>query len=443
MIFDKRLLNVTVLGLAFMLIFTAFQTMGNIEKTVLDSITRDDPTFTGNGYTSLAIIYTVFALCNWLAPSLISVLGPRVTMLLGGIIYLLFIASFLYPQTWLLYAASGMLGAGAAAIWTAQGCYLTLNSDANTISRNSGIFWAMLQSSMFLGNTFVSLVFQGKAEIDAGSRHLVFTVLCVVAGLGVVVLAVLPRPRTHDGECTPQTNEGPLNALKSAGSLFVTKEMLLLCVTFLYTGFELSFYCGVYSSCIGFTKEFGDSAKTLVGMSGIFIGVGEVLGGVVFGLMGSRTNRWGRDPIVILGFIIHVVAFFSIYLNLPNTSPFGETVDKAHIQSSAFLAILGSLMLGLGDSCFNTQILSILGGMYPDDSAPAFAIFKFTQSLSAAGSFFYSNQVGLYMQLYMLAAWGTAGTLTFCLVENMNRQLRAYTPSAVVTASNKDLAKQT
>lgn len=43
-------------------------------------------------------------------------------------------------------------------------------------------------------------------------------------------------------------------------------------------GFELSFYSGVYSSCIGFTKELGDSAKTLVGMSGIFIGVGEVLG---------------------------------------------------------------------------------------------------------------------------------------------------------------------
>lgn len=63
------------------------------------------------------------------------------------------------------------------------------------------------------------------------------------------------------------------------------------------------------------------------------------------------------------------------------------------IMCSAVLAILCSLLLGLGDSCFNTQILSILGGMYPDDSAPAFAIFKFTQSLSAAGSFFYSNQV--------------------------------------------------
>lgn len=58
----------------------------------------------------------------------------------------MFIASFLWPQTWLLYAASALIGVGAAAIWTGQGTYLTLNSDANTISRNSGIFWAMLQS---------------------------------------------------------------------------------------------------------------------------------------------------------------------------------------------------------------------------------------------------------------------------------------------------------
>lgn len=58
----------------------------------------------------------------------------------------LFIASFLWPQTWLLYSASAMIGVGAAAIWTGQGTYLTLNSDPGTISRNSGIFWAMLQT---------------------------------------------------------------------------------------------------------------------------------------------------------------------------------------------------------------------------------------------------------------------------------------------------------
>ncbi len=31
-------------------------------------------------------------------------------------------------------------------IWTAQGSYLAMCSDENTMSRNSGVFWAILQS---------------------------------------------------------------------------------------------------------------------------------------------------------------------------------------------------------------------------------------------------------------------------------------------------------
>jgi hypothetical protein len=66
----------------------------------------------------------------------------------------------------------------------------------------------------------------------------------------------------------------------------------------------------------------------LVGLSGIFIGVGEVSGGVAFGLLGSKiTTKLGRDPIVILGFIVHVLAFFLIFLNLPNYANFGDTDD--------------------------------------------------------------------------------------------------------------------
>ena len=43
-------------------------------------------------------------------------------------------------------------------------------------------------------------------------------------------------------------------------------------------GIELSFYSGVYSPSIGFTKQLGEVSTQLVGMSGIFIGVGEILG---------------------------------------------------------------------------------------------------------------------------------------------------------------------
>lgn len=164
-------------------------------------------------------------------------------------------------------------------------------------------------------------------------------------------------------------------------------------------GIELGFFSGVYSSSVGFTKQFGDQAKQLVGLSGIFIGVGEVLGrhtttphllfltmflvlvtgGSIFGIFGSKTRRFGRDPVVIGGFIIHVVCFFLIFLNLPNSSPFEDTDEEAFIKSNAILAILCSFLLGLGDACYNTQIFSILGDVYADNSAPAFAIFKFMQ----------------------------------------------------------------
>lgn len=46
----------------------------------------------------------------------------------------------------------------------------------------------------------------------------------------------------------------------------------------MFPGVELSFFSGVYSPSIGFTLGMGDNAKQLVGLSGVFIGMGEVLG---------------------------------------------------------------------------------------------------------------------------------------------------------------------
>lgn len=41
---------------------------------------------------------------------------------------------------------------------------------------------------------------------------------------------------------------------------------------------ELTFFSGVYGTCIGAVNRFGSEAKSLIGLSGIFIGVGEILG---------------------------------------------------------------------------------------------------------------------------------------------------------------------
>ena len=109
---------------------------------------------------------------------------------------------FYLPNTIALYGLSAVLGVGAAIIWTAQGVFLTQNSDETTMSRNSGIFWAMLQFSMVIGNTFVFIQFQGLTDIDRHTRSVVVIVLLVVCCVGVLTLGLLRRPPRDTGDET-------------------------------------------------------------------------------------------------------------------------------------------------------------------------------------------------------------------------------------------------
>ena len=107
--------------------------------------------------------------------------------------------------------------------------------------------------------------------------------------------------------------------------MLLPQDMLMLSVTFFYTGIQLNIWSAVYGTCIGFTNAFGEDRKALTTISGIFVAIGEVLGGGIFGIFGNLTVKRGRDPIVILGFVISMVAYFLAFLNLPNESPLGET----------------------------------------------------------------------------------------------------------------------
>jgi hypothetical protein len=152
---------------------------------------------------------------------------------------------------------------------------------------------------------------------------------------------------------------------------------------------------------------------------------------VAFGLLGTRTStKLGRDPIVILGFIVHIVAFFLVFLNLPNRANMGDTneigecssytlrVERDLIKRLVFLsphtayldpprasvALFCSFLLGFGDSCYNTQIYSLLGGVFAKKSTEAFSIFKFTQVKCPANmckhSLFHCSSLSLSLFFY-------------------------------------------
>lgn len=262
---------------------------------------------------------------------------------------------------------------------------------------------------MLIGNIFVFFQFQGKDHIDETTRNIVFTGLISVAIVGVVFFGLLQR--VHHTEINrdrdldyDECENSVFDAFKNAVRLFFTREMLLLSITFLYTGFELSFYSGVYSTSIGFTLKMGEIAKQLVGLSGICIGIGEISGGVLFGLLGTKTIKYGRDPIVIMGFIVHLISFLMIYLNIPDSAPLNNTQDVGIFDPPLpWLALLCSVLLGFGDACFNTQIYSMLGGAFASNSVAAFAVFKFTQVSGLLQPWLRRNFSKMYFSLFSLS----------------------------------------
>lgn len=437
----KKLLNIIVLGFGFMFMFTAFQTCGNIEQTVIKSFNSTE--FHGSGYTSMAIIYGVFSASNLLAPSLVTVIGPQLSMFFSGLLYSGYIAMFIYPYTWSFYTASVLVGIGAAVLWTAQGNVLAINSTDTTIGRNSGIFWALLQFSLFFGNLFIYFAWHGHVHISDKDRLTVFIPLTVISLVGCfqfflirkpepdaapsssseVTESLLPAEVTESSSSDSSDQPGlcfqATDAFVQACKMFVTREMLLLSISIAYTGLELTFYSGVYGTCIGAMARFGQDSKSLIGVSGIFIGIGEILGGGVFGML-NKSNRFGRNPVVLLGLLTHYVAFYLIFLNIANDAPLAPeegTELQAYITPSVTVALLCSFLLGLGDSCFNTQLLSIIGFMFRNNSAPAFAVFKFIQSIAAALAFFYSNYLLLQWQLLILVIFGFLGSTSFFVAE--------------------------
>merc|ERR1719341_548316 len=347
-----------------MFVFTGFNTMSGIQTLIFNSATNKDsggfvPGFQGNGFIASAVIYGVFSIASWLAPSVVAWRGPRFAMFVAGLLYAQYIGQLLYPNTYMLYISAAIIGLGAPVIWTAQGNFLAICSDPETISRNSGIVWAMLQVSGLIGNIFAFFMFNGQEYISSSVRTTVGIVLLAITLSGVAVMALL-RPASWDTSSSRDQATSPSKALRDSFALFLTTDMLLLSITFFYTGLQLSIWSGVYPTSVGFFGGLGTERKALATIA----------------------------PIVVLGFILSMLAYFLTFLAIPNTANLNETDDPAFIEPNRILVIFIAFLLGFSDACFNTQITSILGGVFKEQSSSAFAIFKFMQSLSAAIAFF-------------------------------------------------------
>jgi hypothetical protein len=85
---------------------------------------------------------------------------------------------------------------------------LAINSEPDTIARNSGALYGLVQGMCGLvGNTFTYFQFRDGYQIDPDDQTVFIAVLLAISALGVAVFVlILPMPWANEGECAKNTS---------------------------------------------------------------------------------------------------------------------------------------------------------------------------------------------------------------------------------------------
>lgn len=147
----QMLKNLLVISFAFCFLFTAFQSLSNLQST----LNKEE----GVGTGGLAILYASLVVSCMFTPSVaIAKLGCKWTIALSMCCYVVYMAANFYAVWALMVPASIIIGFGAATLWSAKCTYLTQMAvwyskltgatQDDIVNRFFGFFFMFFQTSM-------------------------------------------------------------------------------------------------------------------------------------------------------------------------------------------------------------------------------------------------------------------------------------------------------
>lgn len=433
--FNTELYNVILTGVAFLLLFTAFQTVSQSSQNVLEAAATETMEVVGQGYVSLSILYAAFSICNWFAAVVVMMLGMKYAMFAGSVCYVAFVATFLEPRAWSIYLGSVVSGCGAAVLWTAQGSFITACSDETNANQYFSIFWGLFQSSQVVGGLYTYFSLSNVSIIDRALRHHLILGSLACASLGCLLFLGLRSPHStttspdhEDDNCSSRSDNVRLIANHSnrlgysdtaskaflrSFTLLRSQTMLCILVASGFTGVSTTFWSSLFASCIGHTLAFGTDAKSFIGLVVVFVGIGEILGSLLLNL---RRCISPSGLVTLFGYASALTAAFICLIMLPADSPMEDTLGNTYITPNIGAAIVAAALFGMVDAVWNTQLGVLIGSTYrehKEDIPVAFALYRCIQSVLTAISFSYASKLLLHWQVLIYVLLATLGVACF------------------------------
>lgn len=182
----------------------------------------------------------------------------------------------------------------------------------------------------------------------------------------------------------------PFQVFLLTAKLFIAREMFLGLLCYYCIGMELSFF---YQS--------DSMAAMLITSYCLLIGIGQAIGGIVFGAFGHELKSLSDTKIIsIVAAGIQTFVFTIILLHIVQVSIF------QYMSIRICMTFFCSLILGFADSCYCTQIYDTLCGLLEKKSEMQVAAVKFLPCLASSIISIYSG----------IGVRSTAGMIIVCII---------------------------
>ncbi|EQC29790.1 hypothetical protein SDRG_12561 [Saprolegnia diclina VS20] len=342
------------------------------------------------GSNANVALYATFASFSIVAGSVHNVLGPRLTLFLGGLPYALYVASFLnYNHTQngtFVIVAGGILGIGAGLLWTAQGAIVLSYATENEKGKYISICWVIFNLGAVIG-ALVPFILNYNADSSSAVSDATYIVFLILMVCGAAMALFLKKPdsiiRSDNTQVDYPKSASVKDEIKCLYEAIFDWRMLCL----IPASFASNFFYGYQFNAVN-AHMF--SLRTR-GLNGVLYWGMQMVGAFIFGnyVMDkesvSRATR-GKVGLAIatgltfLAWILGVIVQKDYTRDDPK-----QNIDFTESSRAAFPMIV-YMLYGLVDAVYQNYVYWVIGAMSnePMDLARFVGLYKAFQSAGGA-----------------------------------------------------------
>ncbi|PRP80115.1 putative MFS transporter [Planoprotostelium fungivorum] len=374
-------LLVFYVGLCFCIMGIAYSIIQNTMTTFFPNV----------AFQALGTVCAVSGIFSIFCPLVHDALGTRLSFIVGGLSYPLFMIAIVTENPAVIIPASALLGVGSALVWTTQGIYIAKVAQGKDFGRLNGIFNLTFNANVLIGSLVISgIIF---FEIDFDLKNLPYF-SAIVASVGSVLFVFIrcpPEPITMRVYVREPVQVKCKRGMKAIGKsllrmlhVSISGKMMTIYSLILLQGTTATFLYGIFPPMMPDTESLSYlliSIGITKMMFSLFAGSRFTITTQLTSSLGFMFDHLGWQSLIGCNIVLTSIGYYIIF-----------AIDAENIFS---MCIAGSL-LGATEAIIAILINSTIMNLWPEDCAIPWAVSKAMAGVASGVGFICGPYISVF-----------------------------------------------